>query len=84
MFHVALASSSAQLLESEDGSSMRLWLTYKAPATLEVDDVRVCLRGPAQSTLWFSSGPQTLNEGINEIVVTTFVSLSRDCQAAAN
>jgi hypothetical protein len=84
MFQVALASSSAQLLESEDGSNMRIWLTCKAPATLEVDDVRVCLQGPAQATLWFSSGPQTINEGINEIALTTFVSLLRDRYATAN
>jgi hypothetical protein len=75
LFHVSLASVNARTLETEDGSEISLIVENSAPASIEVDDVRICLMGRNVDQLWFSSGCQILAEGFNEIQLTSPVSV---------
>lgn len=54
---------------------MRIIIINRAPSTLEVDKVQVCLVGQGQQNVWYTSDAEILTEGENEVVLTSLVSV---------
>jgi hypothetical protein len=69
-----LRSHTAEPLLTEDGSKIRITVTNRAPSTLEIDKIQVCLLGPGQQSVWYISDAEILIEGENEVVLTSLVS----------
>jgi hypothetical protein len=75
IFELESRSHTAEPLLTEDGSKIRIIITNRAPSTLEVDKVQVCLVGQGQQNVWYTSDAEILTEGENEVVLTSLVSV---------